>query len=94
MTFMINQILLTKERKFVFIWGVRFSKSKLLWIIFITKIDEEPVYSVTDGPMTSVLDRKFRLLKIKDDFNKESLAIEVDTSLPALRVIRVLNRLI
>jgi len=38
--------------------------------------------------------RKFRLLNIIDDFNRESLAIEVDTSLPSLRVIRVLNRLI
>lgn len=38
--------------------------------------------------------RKFRLLNVIDDFNRESLAIEVDTSLPALRVIRVLDRLI
>ena len=38
--------------------------------------------------------RKYRLLNIIDDFNRESLAIEVDTSLPALRVIRVLERLI
>lgn len=43
--------------------------------------------SLSDG-------RKFRLLNIIDDFNRESLAIEVDTSLPALRVIRVLNRII
>lgn len=38
--------------------------------------------------------RKFRLLNIIDDFNREALAIEVDTSLPSLRVIRVLERLI
>ena len=38
--------------------------------------------------------RKFRLLNIIDDFNRESLAIEVDTSLPSLRVIRVLEQLI
>ena len=43
--------------------------------------------SLTDG-------KKFRLLNIIDDFNRESLAIEVDTSLPSLRVIRVLDRLI
>src|SRR5688500_5021040 len=36
--------------------------------------------------------RKFRLLNIIDDYNRESLAIEVDTSLPSLRVIRVLER--
>ena len=38
--------------------------------------------------------RKFRLLNVIDDFNRESLAIEVDTSLPSLRVIRVLERLL
>ena len=38
--------------------------------------------------------RRFRLLNVIDDYNRESLAIEVDTSLPALRVIRTLNRLI
>jgi putative transposase len=38
--------------------------------------------------------RKFRLLNIMDDFNRESLAIEVDTSLPSLRVIRVLEHLL
>jgi putative transposase len=38
--------------------------------------------------------RRFRLLNIMDDFNRESLAIEVDTSLPSLRVIRVLEKLI
>jgi putative transposase len=38
--------------------------------------------------------RRFRLLNIIDDFNRESLAIEIDTSLPSLRVIRVLERLI
>ncbi len=38
--------------------------------------------------------RKFRLLNVIDDFNRESLAIEVDTSLPSLRVIRVLEALI
>ena len=38
--------------------------------------------------------KRFRLLNIIDDYNRESLAIEVDTSLPALRVIRVLERLL
>lgn len=41
--------------------------------------------SLTDG-------RRFRLLNIPDDFNRESLAIEIDTSLPSLRVIRVLEK--
>ena len=38
--------------------------------------------------------RRFRLLNIIDDYNRESLWIEIDTSLPALRVIRVLERLL
>lgn len=37
--------------------------------------------------------RRFRTLNVLDDFNREVLAIEVDTSLPALRVIRVLDQI-
>ena len=37
--------------------------------------------------------RAFRTLNIIDDFNREALWIEIDFSLPALRVIRVLNML-
>lgn len=37
--------------------------------------------------------RKFRLLNIIDDYNREVLAIEADTSIPALRIIRILERL-
>jgi putative transposase len=36
---------------------------------------------------------RFRLLNIMDDYNRQVLAIETDTSLPALRLIRVLERL-
>ena len=36
---------------------------------------------------------RFRMLNIIDDFNREVLAIESDTSLPSTRVIRVLERL-
>jgi len=38
--------------------------------------------------------RKFRVLNIIDDFNRESLAIEIDTSLPARRLIRVLEKIV
>jgi putative transposase len=38
--------------------------------------------------------RSYRLLNIIDDCNREGLAIEVDLSLPAERVVRTLNRLI
>ena len=37
--------------------------------------------------------RAFRLLNIVDDFTRECVAIEVDRSLPGLRVARVLDRL-
>jgi putative transposase len=35
--------------------------------------------------------RKFRVLNVMDDYNREMLAMEADLSLPALRVIRVLE---
>ena len=38
--------------------------------------------------------RKFRTFNLIDDFNREVLAIEADTSLPAKRVVRVLERVI
>ena len=38
--------------------------------------------------------RVFRTLNVLDDFNREGLAIEVDISLPAQRVIRTLERII
>ncbi len=38
--------------------------------------------------------KRFRLLNIMDDFNREVLAVEADTSLPALRVVRVLQKLL
>ena len=37
--------------------------------------------------------RAFRALTIVDDFTRESVAIEVDTSLPGERVVQVLERL-
>jgi putative transposase len=38
--------------------------------------------------------RSFRTLNVIDDFNREGLGIEVDFSLPAMRVVRSLNRII
>ena len=38
--------------------------------------------------------RAVRTLNIIDDFNREGLAIEIDTSLPSARVIRVLDQLV
>ncbi len=38
--------------------------------------------------------RVFRTLNVLDDFNREALWIEIDTSLPAERVIRVLEQLL
>lgn len=37
--------------------------------------------------------RRFRCLNVVDDYTRECLAIEVDTSLPGLRVAQVMNRL-
>lgn len=33
--------------------------------------------------------RRFRIIHIRDDYNRESLVIEIDTSLPSQRVSRV-----
>lgn len=38
--------------------------------------------------------RSFRLLNVLDDFNRQGLAMEVDISLPATRVIRSLEQVI
>lgn len=38
--------------------------------------------------------RRFRVLNIIDDYNRESLKTEVDTSLPALRVKRALDEIV
>lgn len=38
--------------------------------------------------------RKFRTFNVIDEFNREALRIEIDTSLPAARVIRALNELV
>lgn len=38
--------------------------------------------------------RKFRTLNVVDDYNREALGVEVDYSLPALRVTRLLDRLV
>jgi putative transposase len=60
------------------------------------KIPTEPnkVWSM-DFMSDSLTDsRKFRVFNVMDDFNRESLAAEVDTSLPALRVIRELDRIL
>jgi putative transposase len=38
--------------------------------------------------------RSFRTFNVIDDFNREGLCIEADFSLPAIRVIRALDRVI
>jgi putative transposase len=38
--------------------------------------------------------RTFRTLNVIDDYNQEALWIEVDTSLPAERVVRVLEQVL
>jgi len=38
--------------------------------------------------------RRFRTFNVVDDFNRESLAIEIDLNIPDQRVIRVLDRIV
>ncbi|ASQ44804.1 Integrase core domain protein [Legionella clemsonensis] len=51
---------------------------------------------LVDGFMHAWLEngRAYRLFNVIDDFNREGLAIEVDLSLPAERVVRTLNQII
>ncbi len=42
----------------------------------------------------TVSGRRFRVLAVIDTFTREALAIEVDTSLPGARVVRVLDRIV
>ncbi len=41
-----------------------------------------------------VCGRRFRTFIVFDDFNREALSIEIDLNLPALRVVRVLDRIV
>jgi putative transposase len=60
---------------------------------FVRPKGPDQVYSI-DFIHESLWDgRSYRLLNVINDYNREVLAIEVDTSLPALRVIRVLERI-
>ena len=38
--------------------------------------------------------RRFRTFNVLDDLNREALRIEIDTSLPAARVVRALEALV
>jgi len=38
--------------------------------------------------------RRYRLLNVIDDYNREVLDVEVDTSIPSMRVIRTMEKLI
>jgi putative transposase len=51
------------------------------------------VYSIDFMSDTLWDGRTYRLLNVIDDYNREVLHIEVDTSLPALRVIRALEQI-
>ncbi len=56
-----------------------------------TKADERYSMDFMRDPLAD--GRVFRVLNIVDDYRRECLAIEVDTSLPGERVVRVLERL-
>lgn len=38
--------------------------------------------------------RRFLTFNVVDDFNREALSIEIDLNLPALRVVRVFDRIV
>ena len=56
-----------------------------------TRPDEMWTMDFTHDALTS--GRKFRTLNLMDGYTREALTLEVDTSLPGARVVRVLQRL-
>jgi putative transposase len=52
------------------------------------------IWSIDFMQDTLLNGRKFRTFNAIDDFNREVLAIEIDTSLPAARVVRTLSQVI
>ncbi len=52
------------------------------------------IWSIDFMQDTLLNGRKFRTFNAIDDFNREVLAIEIDTSLPATRVIRTLSQVV
>lgn len=50
-------------------------------------VEIQPSFFFVDG-------RRYRLLNVVDNYNRESFAIKVVTSVPSLRLIRVLDRLV
>ena len=60
-------------------------------LVLPTRPDELWTMDFTQDALRS--GRKFRTLNLMDGYTREALAIEVDTSLPSARVVRVLQRL-
>lgn len=56
-----------------------------------TRVNEVWTMDYTQDELAS--GRKFRILNLMDGYSREALGIEVDTSLPGLRVVRVLEGL-
>ncbi len=61
-------------------------------LVAVAQINE--TWSMDFMSDSSMSGRKFRTFNLIDDFNRESLVIEIDTSLPAQRVIRALDQTI
>ena len=68
----------------------------------LPKLSRQPLIAPTEKKVTWALDfmhdtlyygKPFRTLNIIDESNREILAVEIDTSLPAGRVIRTLEQL-
>ena len=57
----------------------------------LTGPDQEWAMDFISGSTAS--GRKYRILNVLDQYTRESLAMEIDTSLPGERVVRVLNRI-
>ncbi len=62
--------------------------------MLVTPEAMKPRWSIDFMHDALVCGRRFRTFNVVDDFSREALAIEIDLSIPAQRVVRVLDRIV
>lgn len=60
----------------------------------VVPVDMNQCWSIDFMSDSLFCGRRFRTFNVVDDYNREALAIEVDLSLPSVRVVRVLERIV
>ena len=80
--------------------GLSVKRRKRKHLVRIGSVRTEPVrmanerWAIDFAYDVTATGRKFRVLSVVDEYSRECLALEVDTSFPSLRVTRVLDQII